>query len=258
MELTPNPKCPRCKCYWKPDETDIKSSGLYFFTCKKCRDNNKKYYQENQDKYKEYYQENQDKIKEYKKQYNQENQDKIKEKQKQYKKQYNQENKDKIKEQKKQFYQENKDKINNNQKKYIQNIKQNNIPLYLCILQRTQLSRVIKQSNHTKIKHSIEYLGCDSEYLKSFLQSKMDLYNQIETNEIKMDFTNIHIDHIKPISKFNLDDEDEFLDCCHYTNLQPLLIQDNLSKHNKWTDEAEIFWNENIKGKEYLSIYMLV
>ncbi len=35
---TPNPKCPRCKCYWKPDETDIKSSGLSFKTCKKCRD----------------------------------------------------------------------------------------------------------------------------------------------------------------------------------------------------------------------------
>ena len=35
--LTPNPKCTRCKCYWKPDETDIKSSGLYCLTCKKCR-----------------------------------------------------------------------------------------------------------------------------------------------------------------------------------------------------------------------------
>ena len=67
-----------------------------------------------------------------------------------------------------------------------------------------------------------------------------------------MDFSNIHIDHIKPISKFNLDDEEEFLDCCHYTNLQPLLIQYNLSKNNKWTDEDNIFWNENIKGKEYL------
>ncbi len=37
-ELTPNPKCSNCKCYWKPDETDIKSSGLFFKTCRKCRE----------------------------------------------------------------------------------------------------------------------------------------------------------------------------------------------------------------------------
>ncbi len=40
-EETHNPKCSNCKCYWKPDETDFKSSGLYFKTCKKCRDKNK-------------------------------------------------------------------------------------------------------------------------------------------------------------------------------------------------------------------------
>lgn len=34
---TPNPKCSCCECYWKPDETDIKTSGLPFKTCKKCR-----------------------------------------------------------------------------------------------------------------------------------------------------------------------------------------------------------------------------
>jgi len=34
---TPNPKCPRCRCYWKPDETDIKTSGILAKTCKKCR-----------------------------------------------------------------------------------------------------------------------------------------------------------------------------------------------------------------------------
>ena len=39
---TPNPKCPRCKCYWKPDETDIKTSGLVAKTCKKCRLSQKK------------------------------------------------------------------------------------------------------------------------------------------------------------------------------------------------------------------------
>ena len=72
-----------------------------------------------------------------------------------------------------------------------------------------------------------------------------------------MDFNNIHIDHIKPISRFNFTDEgDELLDCCNYTNLQPLLVFDNLSKNNKWTDENEAYWIENIRANpEYNKVY---
>ena len=70
-----------------------------------------------------------------------------------------------------------------------------------------------------------------------------------------MTFENIHIDHIKPVSIFNLDDPDEFMKCSHYTNLQPLFIKDNLEKHNKWTSENEIFWKENICNKEYIQLY---
>ena len=71
-----------------------------------------------------------------------------------------------------------------------------------------------------------------------------------------MTFNNIHIDHIKPISKFNLDDEDEFLQCVHYSNIQPLLFVQNMEKHNKWTEDNNKYWLENIKGKEYHEIYI--
>ena len=37
IQQTPNPKCSTCRCFWKPETNDIKSSGLYFKTCKKCR-----------------------------------------------------------------------------------------------------------------------------------------------------------------------------------------------------------------------------
>jgi hypothetical protein len=67
-----------------------------------------------------------------------------------------------------------------------------------------------------------------------------------------MNWDNIHLDHIKPVSKFNLEDETELLDCCHYTNFQPLLIKDNLNKSNKWSETDELFWNANIRRK---SIY---
>ena len=52
-----------------------------------------------------------------------------------------------------------------------------------------------------------------------------------------------------------LDNEEEFMKCCHYSNLQPLFIIDNLEKHNKWTEEDELFWNENIIYKDYNEIY---
>ena len=95
---TPNPKCTRCKCYWKPDENDIKTSGVVCKTCRKCRNKYKK----------EYYQQNADKKKEYNKEYNRQNADKLKEYQKEYhrlnadkKKEYRQQNAEKIKQQKK-------------------------------------------------------------------------------------------------------------------------------------------------------------
>jgi hypothetical protein len=85
--------------------------------------------------------------------------------------------------------------------------------------------------------------------LKKHIQDKM-------TDQ--MTFDNIHYDHIKPVSCFNLDDEEEFLKCCHFTNLQPLLSKDNLELSNKWTKENEIFWNEHILYKpDYKDLYKI-
>ena len=121
-----------------------------------------------------------------------------------------------------------------------------NLTLCLINIQRSSISRMLKNTSLPKTQHTIEYLGCNSEYFMDYLQRKMTC---------EMTFNNIHIDHIKPVSLFNLENEEDFLDCCHYTNLQPLLAVDNLEKSNKWNAECEIFWNENIKGKEYMEIY---
>ena len=120
------------------------------------------------------------------------------------------------------------------------------LQLYLVNLQRTSLWRLFQNTNIQKTNHTIEYLGCNSEYFLNFIKSKM-------TPE--MNFNNIHIDHIKPVSRFDLNNHEEFLKCCHFSNMQPLLAIDNLEKHNKWTIENEKFWNDNILYKEYMEIY---
>jgi len=268
---TPNPKCSNCKCYWIPDETDIKSSGLYFKTCKRCRDKikekKKKYYEENVDKIKEqkkkHYEENTDIIKERVKKYREENVDIIKEK----KKKNYEENADKIKDYRKKYREENPDKVKKQSKKYREEYKCEhnrekskckicNLQLYLINLQRINLKRCLKLSNLEKTKPSIEYLGCSAEYFIEYFKKKMDLFNQF--SEIEMTWDNIHIDHIKPVNSFNLDDEEEFLSCCNYTNLQPLLAEVNLNKSCKWSDEDDVYWLENIKDKEYYDIYLPV
>ena len=43
-----------------------------------------------------------------------------------------------------------------------------------------------------------------------------------------------HIDHIKPVSKYNLMEEKELRECWNYKNLQPLWWYDNIRKFNKY------------------------
>jgi hypothetical protein len=47
-----------------------------------------------------------------------------------------------------------------------------------------------------------------------------------------------HVDHIKPLSAFNLTDETEKRAATHYLNLQPMWAADNMSKGAKWKDHG--------------------
>ena len=119
----------------------------------------------------------------------------------------------------------------------------------LCLIQkqRVHIKKCFQYTSLKKQKSSIEYLGCDIDTFIRHMKKKL-----IDD----MTWDNIHIDHIKPVSRFNLDIEEEFNKCCHYTNLQPLLAKENLHKNNKRTDENDKYWNENIIYKDYDKIYL--
>lgn len=92
---------------------------------------------------------------------------------------------------------------------------------------RTRLSSAIR--NNQKIGSAIEDLGCTISELKMYLESKF----QSGMTWDNYGFYGWHIDHIKPLAKFDLTDRKQFLEVCHYTNLQPLWAKDNLSKQDK-------------------------
>jgi hypothetical protein len=75
----------------------------------------------------------------------------------------------------------------------------------------------------------IRDLGCDINKLKIYLESKF----QPGMSWDNWSREGWHIDHIKPLAFFDLNDRNQFLQACHYTNLQPLWAKDNIAKSDK-------------------------
>jgi hypothetical protein len=66
-------------------------------------------------------------------------------------------------------------------------------------------------------KHThMELIGC------SYDELKLHLEKQFIENMIFENYGLWEVDHIKPISLFNLNNENEILECFNYKNLQPL------------------------------------
>ena len=98
---------------------------------------------------------------------------------------------------------------------------------------RKRLAMAIKKNS--KAGSAVKDLGCSVAEFKKYLESKFEP-GMTWGNYGKYGW---HIDHIKPLSKFNLTDPKEIKQACHYLNMQPMWWQDNLSKGDKYEhDEA--------------------
>jgi len=131
---------------------------------------------------------------------------------------------------KKIWYDKNKDKI---KKKYadIHIKKYNNDKNYkLKHVLRSRLNKAI--NNNYKTGSAVSDLGCTIEELRKHLEDQFQEGMTWDNYGLK----GWHIDHIKPLASFNLEDEEELLKACHYSNLQPLWAKDNLSKGAKYEE----------------------
>jgi len=85
----------------------------------------------------------------------------------------------------------------------------------------------LKYQQKIKLANTIELIGCSWEFLRKHLESKF-------TEGMSWDnYGKWHIDHIIPISSFDLSNIEQQKIACNYTNLQPLWALDNIRKGNR-------------------------
>ena len=170
------------------------------YTCKSCKNEKlKKWREANIEHEKQYYQNNKERIKE-------------------YRKQYRKANKELIKERNKKYYQANKDKRN----EYRRQRRQSD-PMYKlkCNLRKRAYS-ALKNKGYSKDSKTQEMLGVDWEVCKAHIERQFTK---------GMNWTNYgkwHVDHIIPLASAKTPERLKQL--CHYSNLQPMWAEDNLSK----------------------------
>ena len=185
-----------------------------------------------------YYKDNEDKIKIYKQDWAKDNKERLQSKQKsyyesnketlkEYRTNWRKSNNERIKEQGKVYRKLNKTKITKDKQVYSKIKYKTDIQYRLKSSLRSRLRMAIK--GDLKSGSAVRDLGCSISEFKLYIESKFqpgmswDNWGQYGW----------HIDHIKPIASFNLTDRQQFLEVCHYTNLQPLWWQDNLVKSDK-------------------------
>jgi hypothetical protein len=112
--------------------------------------------------------------------------------------------------------------------KYMKTLLKKNMNYRIASRIRTRIWSVLK--GVYKSKHTLELLGCSIEFLKGYLASKFTpgmTWEKVMNGEI-------HIDHIRPCSSYDLSKPEEQALCFHYTNLQPLWAKDNLIKGDRY------------------------
>jgi len=190
-------KCSKCKIEKNYSEfhKDKKAKDGLRSRCKCCL---KKYYQEN---------------KEYIKQYRKENKERIK--------QYYQENKERINEYNKQYQQENKE----HNKQYLQERRKTDPLFKMAGNLRSRTYKAFKRNGYRKNTKTQQLLGVSWEVCKAHIG------NQFTKGMNWDNYGEWHIDHVIPLASANT--EKELTKLCHYSNLQPLWAEDNLSKGSK-------------------------
>jgi len=197
-------------------------------------DNKKNYYElhkeEIKQKRKEYRKFNPEKIKLTQKKYYEAHKVELNESSSEYRKDWREKNKLKIREQARLYYQKHKERIYDYRRKRVKT------DIQTRLAQRLRCRLRIARKNNQKKGSAIRDLGCSLADLMVHIEKLF--YNHKQTGEA-MHWGNYglwHVDHILPLSSFDLTDIKQVKLACHYTNLQPLWAIDNQRKGSRIYD----------------------
>lgn len=117
--------------------------------------------------------------------------------------------------------------ISDKSKVYVMKRKKLDIQFRLRATLRCRLWYAVR--GKIKSGSSVRDLGCSVAHLKFYLEGKF-------TDGMSWkNYGKWHVDHVIPLTFFDLTDRAQFLKAVHYTNLQPLWAADNIRKKNKHT-----------------------
>ena len=94
---------------------------------------------------------------------------------------------------------------------------------------RKQIWARLKRAGASKRATTIQLLGCSVQEFRKHMESLWKS-GMAWNNHGKV----WHIDHIRPLSSFDLTRLDQQLEAFHFSNTQPLFAFENLTKKDKW------------------------
>ena len=256
--------CNNSKCFFvgKPQSLEnfgkdkAKKDGLDR-RCKNCKKQYCVFHKEEAKRYRAIHKE---KTKQYHKEYYTRNKEEVQEQHQQYyrqnkkesqerSKQYYQQNKEQIQEYNKQYYGQNKEEILQNQNQYQNLRKKEDVNYKIKCYLRTRIYNAIK--NNLKSGSAVADLMMSISNFKLYLEERW--YPDPDTGEM-MSWLNYgkgwHIDHVIPLSAFDLTDRQQFLKAVHYSNLRPMWAKQNISESDRGMSRSR----QNMQNNEVKNI----
>lgn len=237
-------RCSKCKD-WKPVGEYYKEKAKwdgFKSACKMCgKICMVEYYKKNKVKLaakaREYNKKNKERVAARNREYREKNKEKLKAK---MRKSYR---KNKIK--RREYIEKNKEKIKDQRNKRLRQRRKED-PLYRMSMNiRTNLRYTLRKAKEKKQNRTFKYVGCTPEFLLARLQRQC---KERGLNEYE-------VDHMMPVSSFDLRDPEQLRRAWHHSNLQALDPKDNLAKSNKviydmkWSEKRDQWLIRNEQGK---------
>ena len=138
----------------------------------------------------------------------------------------------------KKYYEDNKTKINTQTSNYKKEKIKNNPLFKLEVRLRSRIYSAFVSQSSNKTERTWKYISCSPKFFQEWIEYQfydgmtMDNYGKFW-----------HIDHVKPCSSYNLDEQSEIENCFNWKNLRPLLASKNHIKKDK-IDVFEILLQE--------------